>query len=86
MQRSKLEMYIDLLEILVYDGSVKLSHLMRKANISYRVLMRLLAFLIKQELVEERVLSDSRLYVITQKGMTTIRCFREMECILPARE
>ena len=93
MRRSKLEMYIDILLVLVQRGPLKLTHIMYKANVNCSVLKEYLDFLIKQGLVEERTISKKRIarkkrtvYAISQRGRTVIKTFRELKQVLPITE
>ncbi|MEM2507680.1 MAG: winged helix-turn-helix domain-containing protein [Nitrososphaeria archaeon] len=87
MRRSKLEMYIDILKVLAQHGPLKLTHIMYKANVNCSVLKDYLNFLMKQNLVEERTIGKSRVvYVITQRGITVLRYFRELKQALPIVE
>jgi predicted transcriptional regulator len=54
MRRSKLEMYIVILNVLANKGPMKMTHIMYKANLNCNVLRENLDFLIKQKLIEER--------------------------------
>lgn len=87
MRRSKLEMYIDILEVLAQRGPLKLTHVMYKANVNCSVLKDYLEFLLKQELVEERSLGKKRIvFAISQKGITVLKYFRELKQVLPIIE
>ena len=87
MRRSKLEMYIDILKVLARHGSLKLTHVMYKANVNCSVLKQYLDFLIKQNLVEERTAGKKRIvYAITDRGRTVLKYFRELQVILPILE
>ncbi len=87
MRRSKLEMYVDILIVLAHRGPLKLTHIMYKANVNCSVLREYLDFLIKQNLVEERNVGKSRtVFAITQRGITVLKYFRELEQILPIIE
>lgn len=87
MRRSKLEMYIDILNVLANQDSLKLTHLMYKSNINCSILKEYLSFLTKQSLVEERTVGKGRVvYAITQKGVTVLKCFRELKQALPLIE
>ena len=87
MRRSKLEMYIDILQVLAHHGSLKLTHVMYKVNINCSVLREYLDFLIKQGLVEERTVGKRRVvYAITQRGRTVIKGFRKLKQVLPITE
>ncbi len=79
VRRSKLETYVDILEILASarnfasQGPMKLTQLMHKTGLSQRVLKQRLNFLIQQNLVEEQNLSkDKNFYAITERGLKVL--------------
>jgi len=79
MRRSKLERYVDILEILARarnfasQGPMDLTQLMRKTGLSKKVLKQRLDFLIQQNLVEEQNLSkDKIVYAITERGLKVL--------------
>ena len=79
MRRSKLELYIDILNTLAHLGPLKLTHIMHKANVNGNMLKEYLDFLIKQGLVEERTIRRSRaVFAVTQRGITVLKHFREL--------
>jgi predicted transcriptional regulator len=87
MRRSKLEMYVDILKVLVHWGPLKLTHVMYKANVNCSVLRECIDFLIKQGLIEEKTLRRERkVYVIMQRGVTVLKYFRELKGVLPIAE
>lgn len=87
LRRSKLEMYIDVLTVLSQRGPLKLTHIMYKSNLNCSVLKGYLEFLIKQELIEERIIGKSRIiYAITQRGKTVLKAFTELKQALPIIE
>jgi predicted transcriptional regulator len=87
LRRSKLEMYIDILKVLARHGPLKLTHVMYKANVNCSVLKEYLDFLIKQNLVEERIVGKARIvYALTERGMTVLKYFRELKEVLPIVE
>jgi predicted transcriptional regulator len=87
MRRSKLEMYVDILKALAHRGPLKLTHIMYKANVNCGVLKEYLDFLLKQNLVEERNVAKSRtVFAITQRGITVLKYFWELQQILPIIE
>jgi len=60
---------------------------MYKANINCSVLKGYINFLIKQGLVEERTVGkERRVYMITPRGITVIKAFRELKQALPVTE
>ena len=87
MRRSKLEMYIAILKVLARRGPLKITHIMYKANLNCNVLKAGLEFLIKQGLVEERPAGKQRIvFAVTQRGITVLKYFRELEQVLPIVE
>jgi predicted transcriptional regulator len=87
MKRSKLETYVDILEVLVHWGPLKLTHVMHKSNVNCKVLQENLSFLIKQELVKERIVKkDRKFYAIMPGGITVLKQFREFKEALPIFE
>lgn len=87
VRRSKLETYIDILEVLALRGPLKLTHVMYKANVNCSILKEYLEFLIKQGLVEEKTLGKHRVaYAITNKGLIVLKQFRELKQVLPIVE
>jgi predicted transcriptional regulator len=87
MRRSKLEMYVDILNVLAHRGPLKLTHVMYKANVNCSVLKEYLDFLVKQGLVEERIIRKQRtVYAVTQRGITVLKYFKELKQALPIVE
>jgi len=87
MRRSKLEMYVDILTVLAHKGPLKLTHVMYKANVNCCVLKERLDFLIKQGLIEERMVKKERVvYAVTQRGITVLKYFKEIKQVLPIVE
>ncbi len=87
MRRSKMEMHLDILRTLAQKGPLKLTHIMYKANVNCCVLKEYLDFLTLQNLVEEKTLRKERIvYEITEKGLTVLRYFRELQIMLPVLE
>jgi predicted transcriptional regulator len=87
VRRSKLEMYVDILTVLAQRGPLKLTHVMYKANVNCSVLKEYLEFLIKQGLVEERIIGKVRVvFAVTQRGVTVLKYFKELKEVLPIVE
>ena len=87
MRRSKMEMHLDILRTLAQKGPLKLTHIMYKSNVNCCVLKEYLDFLIEQELVEEKTIKKERIvYTITEKGLTVLKYFRELQIMLPIDE
>ncbi len=89
MRRSKLEMYVDILKVLGQKGPLKLTHIMYKANVNCKVLKEYLDFLLTQGLIEERYVGKKKnriVYANTQRGITVLKYFRELNKALPMIE
>jgi predicted transcriptional regulator len=84
MRRSKMEMQIDILRTLAQKGPLKLTHIMYKSNVNCCVLKEYLDFLTNHELVEEKTIKKEKIvYAITEKGLTVLKYFRELQIMLP---
>ena len=84
MRRSKLEMYVDILNVLAHRGPLKLTHIMYKANVNCGILNEYLDFLIKQGLVEKRTIKKEHIvFAVTQRGINVLKYFRELTLVLP---
>ena len=87
MRRSKQEIYLDILKTLAHWGPLKLTHVIYKSNVNCRMLEKYLSFLVKQALVEEKILMRKRkVYAITQRGVTLLTYFKELCEALPIVE
>lgn len=76
-------MHVDILRALACHEPLKLTRIMYKANINCGYLKQCLDFLIQHNLVEERTLHKKRhdtkvVYAITERGLTVLKCFREL--------
>lgn len=80
MRRSKLGIYVDILKNMALKDSLRLTHIMQKANINHNVLQDSLDFLIKQEMIEKKI-SDSQhvAYAITYRGILVVKYFKKLE-------
>ena len=77
---SKLEMYVDILKVLAESGSLKGSHIAVEANVGIDMLKGYLEFLIKQGLIEERMVGKrDTLYSNTSRGASVIKFFTELD-------
>jgi predicted transcriptional regulator len=87
MRRSKLEVHVDILEVLVHWGPLKLTHVMYKVNVNCSVLEGYFELLIRRGLVEVKSVGKGhRVYVITQRGVSVLKQFRELREVLPIVE
>jgi predicted transcriptional regulator len=87
MRRSKLEINLDILKILAQNGSLKMTHIMYKANVNCESLKNTLGYLIKQGLIEKRLVDGKRIvYSITHQGLTLSKGWKEIKQSLAAEE
>ena len=57
---------------------------MQKSNLNCNVLKNYFDFLIKQGAVEEKCVERDRIvYIITERGLYLIRCFKELNQVIP---
>jgi len=65
MRRSKTEIFLDILKFLVLDGSLRVSHLMRKVNLPYDRVALYLKFAVNNFIVNKK----GQFYTITSFGL-----------------
>ncbi len=80
-RRSKLEIYIDILEE-INNGVIIPTRIMYGANLSWKPLQTILDSLTNQELIEEYVTDDGdkrtkKAYKLTDKGVNVLRYFNK---------
>ena len=76
-------MNVDLLRVLANKGPLKTTHIMQKINVNSKTLKEYVEFLIKQDLVKERIVKEGRIvYAITPKGVAVLRGLNELEKVL----
>ena len=80
--RSKLETFIDVLEV-IKGGISKPTRIMSRANLSWQPLTRILSSMVNQGFVREIDVSDrkrdkrsTKVYEITMKGEEVVKYFR----------
>jgi predicted transcriptional regulator len=84
MRRSKLETYIDILQILAEGRQLRETHVMRKANVNCNALKDHSSFLKKQGLIEEKNVGKTGIvYSITPRGLAVLKGFKELRTVLP---
>ncbi|HYA78678.1 MAG TPA: winged helix-turn-helix domain-containing protein [Verrucomicrobiae bacterium] len=84
---SKLEMYVDILNVLEQRGPLKVSNIMLEAKVNCNILKGYLNFLIKQGLIEERVVEENGVvYANTARGAAIIKFFTELDRALSVKE
>ena len=86
MRRSKLEMYVDILKVLVENGPLKITHIMYTVNLNCGQLKEYLDFLCKQGFVEKKKVKKQAVFSVTQRGTTILHYFQELNRDLPIFE
>ena len=77
---SKLEMYVDILRVLSESGPLRASHIAVEANVGTSNLKGYLEFLMKQGLIEERIVGKrNTAYANTSRGISVIKFFTELD-------
>jgi predicted transcriptional regulator len=80
-------MYVDILKVLAQRGPMKVTHIMYKTNVNCNILKEYLNFLMKQGLIEERIVGkNSAVYANTARGTTVLKYFRELNKALTVKD
>ena len=83
MRRSKMEMYISILEALAYNGPSKITRITYKAKMNFSQLRSIMDDLIQKRLVEERKLKNNAAYLATPKARIILSYFNQLKEMLP---
>ena len=86
MRRSKLELYLDVLEVFVTCWPIRLTAVTLKAKISYVPLKKITKKLVADRLVEERRLEDFTVYSATPKARVVLFKLKEVKQSFPSFE
>jgi predicted transcriptional regulator len=86
MGRSKLEIYLTILETLALNGPMKSNRITCQTNISYSLVKKAVNELQKRQLVEERKVKNTCVYLATPKAKSAILQFKEIAQSLPIFE
>jgi len=89
-RRSKLEIYIDILEI-IRNGTILPTRIMHGVNTSWKPLQRMLRSLINQELIEEKESEKNderteKVYGLTEKGQSVLIYFRKAQGLVDVKK
>ncbi len=76
--QSKLEMYLDILKVLRYNGPLTLNQILKKTNLEKTIFNKHIDFLTKQGMVEKRAAKTNNVvFVVTQRGTNVLGYFKE---------
>jgi len=78
IRRTRLDIILQLLELIEKQGEARITPLMYQVNISYNALISYLDFLHKQKLVE-LVNKNPRIYKITNNGREVLKHFQRLK-------
>jgi predicted transcriptional regulator len=78
--RSRVEILYDIVS--AAKPSSKKTHLMYKGNLSYQQLDLYLNFILRNGLLEERFVDETRLYFVTEKGIEFLRLFEDLHNLI----
>jgi len=79
MPSSKLETYLNILEVLV-DRPQKMDQIVRKTRLERRALKRHMYFLVSNGVIEKRSLSDKQVvYALTERGLAVFKTLRVLK-------
>ena len=82
-RRSKLELYLDTIEVLASSGPMPLSRLTLRTKINNNPLKAIVCDLLDKRLVEEREIKKRMFYAATPKARTVLSNFKQLTQILP---
>lgn len=87
MRRSKMEMYVSILEALAYNGPSQITRITYTAKMNFSQLKPIVDDLIQKKLIEEKKLRKNRIvYSPTPKARTILSYFNELKEMLPIPE
>jgi predicted transcriptional regulator len=90
MKRSKLDTYLDVLMVLARGKPLKITNIGQKANLNCDKLKENLDYLISLGMAEKRLQMEHHtvheFYMITQKGISTLRYYKDINQVLPITE
>jgi predicted transcriptional regulator len=86
MRKSKFEIYIAILNTLVINGPMRSNKITCETNINYSYIKKALKDLRDKQLVEEKKISNSFIYLATDKAKLALSQFKEISENLPIFE
>jgi predicted transcriptional regulator len=87
MRRSRLEVQVDILNVIAQEGPLQLNNIINRINLSGKLLMENLSFLIKQGLIEEVTVGKNGVsYANTNRGAAVVRFFSSLRKTLSVKE
>ena len=78
-KRTRLEVLKDLLEVLQKNKQVKITHLIYKANLSNNSIKPYLEYLLKNNMLEQIIVDEKRMFKITLKGNEFLQEFNKIK-------
>jgi predicted transcriptional regulator len=81
--RSRLEILYDIVNSAREQPCLK-NTILHKSRLSYWQLGRFLDYILLQGLLEERILDESRVYIVTTKGFKFLKAYEELRDVIAA--
>lgn len=78
-KRTRLEVIKDLLEVLQRNKQVKITHLIYKANLSNNSIKPYIEYLLKNNLAEQMIIDEKRVFKINPKGNEFLTEFNKIK-------
>jgi predicted transcriptional regulator len=78
-KRTRLEVLKDLLDVLQKNKQVKITHLIYKANLSNNSIKPYLEYLLKNNLIEQIIVNEKRMFKINLKGNEFLQEFNKIK-------
>ena len=85
-RRTKLSVYIGVLNLLATNGPMKITHISQRLNVNASVLKEYLEFTVKQMLIEKREIGKRVLYAVTERGLNVLKYFNEIWGVIQSVE
>jgi predicted transcriptional regulator len=87
LNRLRLEIYVDILQVLSRNGPLSLSQVMREAHLSSNALRGYLNLLVQEGLIEKRIAAKrSQIYSVNPNGTNVVEYFGESKKAFPSFE
>ncbi len=79
-RRSRIEIIFDMLSSVRDKGNkIKPTHLLYKSNLSHKKMKEYVEDLLKNNMIQERVIKDKKFFEITEKGLKFIAEYKKIK-------
>ncbi len=78
--RDRISIMIDVLKVARnYSDGIRITHIMYKANLNYRMAMDIVRYLMKQDMIASLDAHETLYYRITERGIFFLNTFEEFD-------